>query len=224
MTYVVSDIHGQYNLFMKMLKEINFTDNDEMWVLGDVVDRGKESIKTLIHIIQSNNIHMLLGNHEEFMLDFFSRNKMPRNMSEVYEMSSYEMWFRNGGIETIRELKNKYTTQMRNKVLQYIRNLSVAEIVIANKNKFYIAHADLQIHDGIISQEQNRDYTIWNRKIPSERDKLKYNMYLITGHMHQAESKIFKHENWICIGSETKGYGILSCLRLDDFKEFYVSE
>ena len=40
MIYVMSDLHGQYNAFLKMLELINFTDEDELYILGDIIDRG----------------------------------------------------------------------------------------------------------------------------------------------------------------------------------------
>lgn len=38
-----------------------------MYVIGDVVDRGKEPIKLLIKIMETPNITLLEGNHEEMM-------------------------------------------------------------------------------------------------------------------------------------------------------------
>ena len=42
--YVISDIHGNYDLFMELLKKIKFSEKDTLYVLGDVVDLS------LIHI------------------------------------------------------------------------------------------------------------------------------------------------------------------------------
>ena len=39
-TYAVSDIHEQYGLFKDGLKKINFTTNDFLYVIGDVIGRG----------------------------------------------------------------------------------------------------------------------------------------------------------------------------------------
>lgn len=40
MHYVVSDIHGYYDRYLKLLEVINFTDDDTLYILGDIVDRG----------------------------------------------------------------------------------------------------------------------------------------------------------------------------------------
>ena len=47
-TYVISDIHGEYWKFMELLDMIHFSDEDILYVLGDVVDRGKNPVKTLL--------------------------------------------------------------------------------------------------------------------------------------------------------------------------------
>ena len=49
--YACSDIHGQYGLFQKMLKDIRFSDDDLLYIVGDVIDRGPESIPMLLDIM-----------------------------------------------------------------------------------------------------------------------------------------------------------------------------
>ena len=36
MTYFVSDIHGEYELFCALLKKIHFSESDTMYVCGDI--------------------------------------------------------------------------------------------------------------------------------------------------------------------------------------------
>ena len=40
--YAVSDIHGYYDLFLKGLMEIGFSNQDYLWCLGDMIDRGPD--------------------------------------------------------------------------------------------------------------------------------------------------------------------------------------
>lgn len=47
MKYVISDVHGRYDLFIKMLDKISFSDNDTLYLLGDMIDRGPDGIKLL---------------------------------------------------------------------------------------------------------------------------------------------------------------------------------
>ena len=68
MTYFVSDIHGQYELFIKLLKKIHFSENDEMYILGDIIDKGPYSVKLIKHIMNMPNVHCIMGNHEYMLI------------------------------------------------------------------------------------------------------------------------------------------------------------
>lgn len=50
-TYVISDIHGEYEKFMELLEEIELEENDTLYVLGDVLDRGEHPIKTVLKLM-----------------------------------------------------------------------------------------------------------------------------------------------------------------------------
>jgi len=62
MIYVTSDLHG-YPLekFSDMLKSVNFSEADTLYILGDVIDRGKDGIKLLKWCMQQDNVEFILG-------------------------------------------------------------------------------------------------------------------------------------------------------------------
>ena len=39
-TYVMSDIHGMYDLFLDILGQIDLKDDDTLYILGDILDRN----------------------------------------------------------------------------------------------------------------------------------------------------------------------------------------
>ena len=47
MIYAMCDLHGCYDKYVKMLEKIQFGENDTLYILGDVVDRGEGGIKIL---------------------------------------------------------------------------------------------------------------------------------------------------------------------------------
>lgn len=63
-TYVISDIHGQYNMFIELLDKIDLKDTDTLYILGDVLDRDPHPIKTLRKLMEMPNAICLVGNHE----------------------------------------------------------------------------------------------------------------------------------------------------------------
>ena len=72
-TYVIADIHGMYGTYMDVIKRLD--KNDKLFIIGDVIDRGKNGIKILEDIIrrvknpkEGPKITFLLGNHEMQMI------------------------------------------------------------------------------------------------------------------------------------------------------------
>ncbi len=47
MVYFVSDIHGEYALFRALLKTIGFSAADELYICGDMIDKGPRSVALL---------------------------------------------------------------------------------------------------------------------------------------------------------------------------------
>ena len=55
MRYVISDIHGEYGLFIELLKKIRFSKNDQMIIVGDIFDKGPNSIQLLKFVRKYDN-------------------------------------------------------------------------------------------------------------------------------------------------------------------------
>ena len=64
MIYVMSDIHGMADRYQEMLELIDFNEQDTLYVLGDIIDRGNGSIKVLQDMMRRPNVHGIFGNHE----------------------------------------------------------------------------------------------------------------------------------------------------------------
>ena len=64
-TYVMTDIHGCYDEFQKMLSIINFNDNDQLILAGDYIDRGDKSYEMLRWLENApENVLLIKGNHD----------------------------------------------------------------------------------------------------------------------------------------------------------------
>ncbi len=68
MHYCVSDIHGCYKEFMKLMDVIGFSEDDTLYVIGDVVDRGPRLVKILEWMMKRRNVIPIVGNHEYMMM------------------------------------------------------------------------------------------------------------------------------------------------------------
>ena len=61
MIYVLSDLNGCFNAYNKMLDKIGFCDDDILYVLGDVVDYGRHSVKLLEDMMFRPNVYPILA-------------------------------------------------------------------------------------------------------------------------------------------------------------------
>ena len=110
MIYVSSDLHG-YSLekFKKLLSRAGFGDDDYLFILGDVIDRGSDGVKILEWLMLQPNIELIRGNHEDMLLrcDFLFDEVTESNIDSLsaYQLSSYRNWKRNGASPTIEALR-----------------------------------------------------------------------------------------------------------------------
>lgn len=85
-TYVISDIHGQYDMFIELLDKIQFQNTDTLYILGDILDRGPHPIKTLMKLMEMPNVICIVGNHEYMALEC-----LEFLMKEITDMSIEEL-------------------------------------------------------------------------------------------------------------------------------------
>jgi len=77
-TYAIGDIQGCYDFLMRLLEKIHFDETkDFLWLTGDLVNRGPDSLKTL-RFLKSIEKRMIcvLGNHDLGMLAI-AREQIP---------------------------------------------------------------------------------------------------------------------------------------------------
>lgn len=84
--WVVGDIHGMYNLLMTKMRQQGFdTDKDILLSVGDLVDRGPDSVKCL-ELLDKIWFYAVRGNHEQMMYESITNPDF-----------NVALWFRNGG-------------------------------------------------------------------------------------------------------------------------------
>ncbi len=242
--YTVSDLHGQYDLFMQGLEKIAFSESDELYFIGDAIDRGPDGIKILTELMKNKNMHLILGNHEFMML-----NAVDPDGRKECNGPDADLWlYYNGGISTF-EQYGKLDIKMRRSLLQRLEHSYVIKTLEVDGSKFCLTHSyyreDLE---NTMYQEMEYD-DVWDivwKSIYREDYKTKgsdiyknYDYTFITGHVpvqrvcarlgeFQNELRLFQRGNFIDIdGGCTIGYrpGVHNgaiFLRLNDKKAFPV--
>lgn len=61
---IVGDIHGCYDELQELLDKAGLSDGDEIIAIGDLVDRGPDSARTLAFFRSRADARSLMGNHE----------------------------------------------------------------------------------------------------------------------------------------------------------------
>ena len=218
MIYAMSDIHGNYAKYQKMLEKINFTENDNMFLLGDMIDRGADGIQILLDMMARKNIIPLLGNHEKMMIDsLFGDDTSYKNL---------DMWLQNGGAQTYQVFFQLSVFEQK-RVFRYLTSFSrYAECQIENKNFVLVHGGPGNYQMGRKLSDYSLDELLWTR-IDMKKKYFDDNTYLVVGHTPTFMIKpdctgILKVGNNINIDCGAGQGGRLGCIELTSMKEYYV--
>lgn len=225
--YVLSDIHGDAERFHAMLETIGFSSEDTLYILGDIFDRGPAPVPLLEEIMTMPNVHMLLGNHEYMCLQCNSPEVTPADIRR---------WDLNNNLPTRLGLA-LLGEERRQAVLDFLRSLPTHFEVEVQGKRFYLVH-------GFPGQTVHEE--VWNRPAPdtpapipgtqviightpvsglgrTDEEEMEYFRQLTEQGAHL---RIYHAPGFIDLDCGC-GYNIppmaLSCLRLEDGAEFYVS-
>lgn len=231
MIYVMSDIHGRYDKFVKMLDKINFSEDDTLYILGDSVDRGEDGIAVLRDMAQRENVVPILGNH-----DFMAYNALKRLNVEITEdsidafdidaMRGVNEWLLNGGTPTMKAF-SKLDKEEKEELLEYIADMEVYEEVELNGKEYILVHAALGNFE--------KDKPLWEYPLGDlifgrmDYDRVYFeDKYIVTGHIptvmidEDYRGRILMKNNHICIDCGAFMLDTLGCLCLDTMEEYYV--
>lgn len=87
-TYAIGDIQGCFVEFKKLLKKIKFNkDKDTLWICGDLVNRGPDSLKTLQYIRSLGSAaKCILGNHDLHLMAIYYTSAELRSNDTLAEV------------------------------------------------------------------------------------------------------------------------------------------
>lgn len=243
MVYVCSDIHGRYDLYLELLDEINLQKDDKLYILGDVIDRnGNGGIDILQDIMRKDNIQLLIGNHELFMInvvhDIFAGLQNTGGYKE-----SLQLWTEyNGGRITLDTFLSLSDGEQE-EIYSFLYNCLFIKVIIVGSKKFHLSHSytiENRIKDEYRFEdlsESQMNSIVWKSPyrhdsfyIPFGKYKESDSTYII-GHVPTqhitGQSRIFHKKNIMdidcgCAHSKINKHINLGCIRLDDMQEFYV--
>lgn len=231
-TFVIGDIHGEYEQLKILLEKMKFSDEDELYILGDVVDRGPNPVKALQFLMNLPNCTCIAGNHELMALtnlrlllnevtDDFLDQLTQKDLGQLLD------WSVNGSSSTISEF-TRLSAEERKEILDFIGEFEAYVELTVNGQDYLLVHAGLaHFCKDKPMEEYTIDDLVWARpdyEIPYYEDTI-----VVTGHTptqniscHPRPGYIFRANNHIAIdcGACCEG-GRLAGICLETGEEFY---
>jgi len=224
--FAIGDIHGCLNELTSLHKNIlnheNFdVQNDLLIYLGDYIDRGKNSKEVIDQILKLKNNKIktinLMGNHDEFMIEFLFNKK---NNIENWLNYGIDQTLRSYDIELVEFIKDGFDDNNIDK-LRGVFLEKIGEEHIDFFKSLVTSHATekyLFVHAGIDPKKKLEDQTkkdyLWSRSSNFFDKNFKSKKVIVHG--HTPELKIISHPYRINIDTGCYFSGKLSSVCLKD--------
>lgn len=223
--YVMSDIHGEADRFHAMLEKIQFSPNDTLYILVDVIDRGPDGIPLLREIMATPNMVMLLGNHEYMMLDYLKPDP---------DTVAIRRWNRNGNRPTL-DAFLKLKAREQKEILNFLKSLPTHLELEVNDRRFFLVHGfpGENVHDEVWRRPELNTpnpipgcqliigHTPVLSLIKPEEERVKYAMELESRGAHL---RICHAEGFLdidCGCGHSYPIKALACIRVEDMIKYY---
>jgi len=174
--WAISDIHGCYKTFMALLKKIGYNSEMNLYLLGDYIDRGRDSKKVLDWIMK-HKCYPLLGNHDKMLLDCQNDPK------------AESFWIaRNGGEATLKSFGVNRLKDVDKKYINFVKKLPAC----IKLKDFVLVHGGINFKrpNPFAITDTNIEHMVWDRN-GEEDTKVK----MIVGHTPNGLKTIVKSLN-----------------------------
>lgn len=163
----IGDVHGHYDGLLALLDAVAPGEADDVYFLGDLIDRGPNSA-AVVNFVAASGYSCLLGNHEQMLLDAFPGDEIA--------YGALQAWLYSGGQSTVMSY-DQSDNQVLFEHLRWMRSLPTH----LDLGDIWLAHAG--INPRIPLEDHTSQEYCWVRDefhsltTPYFKDKL-----IITGH------------------------------------------
>lgn len=180
--FAVSDLHGNGGLLERLLKELHFCDEDALFMLGDYIEKGENSlhaVRLAMSLCEKGNAFALQGNCDTLWQD------LKNNLYHV-DLNGYVDWRKNSILaDMCKELGidrhamgsdavEKALEKSYGNIFQWLGGLPQ----IIRTEEFIYVHAGL---DQGPLEEQNADRCLYREAFLEE--DVRFDQYVVVGHM-----------------------------------------
>lgn len=165
----IADIHGCSKTFCSLLKKLKLKKQDQLYLLGDYIDRGPDSKSVLDTIMKLKSkgyaIQPLLGNHEKLFVDTYTN------------VEKNDSWRLYGTVPTLDSFRVSHPQDIPVEYYNFLTTLPT----IAVTDKYVLVHAglDFSLTDPI--NDTPEDFRLCRRDYSVKPEKIG-NRTLVVGH------------------------------------------
>lgn len=221
----MADVHGHYDLFCRLMDEIGFSDDDRLYVMGDVIEKGPDSIRLAKLLFSMPNVTAIVGNHEHVFLNYYH--------GLMQQTEDYD--------EVLDKLKGYFTD---GELLDWdIVDQFDALPYYVETDRFIGVHAGLPVRDGILvpPEKTSVNHLVYDRifkgpDVLPEGGKCVFfghtPTWYLTGGANEilmyprdgapADSRDIADYCKVHLDTDTYLTGVLGCVAVDTCERFYV--
>ena len=221
--FVMSDIHGQYDLFLKMLDRIDLKREDLLVIIGDICDRGKKSYEIYMKCMKMRklgyNLKFILGNHEDMLLEDLE-NDYPIRYETEYSVFRNSKYFEN------KDMKDWHEENFLEEIEWLVKWLKNCPLIISGNENIFV-HAGLDLKK--VLEKQEKETVLWTREEFWLMENVELEEYtaknIYFGHTPNINGRISKKTDRIK-GIDCGAFftHFLGCIEIKSQEEIYVYE
>ena len=192
--YFVGDIHGEKQLLLDTLTALEFNfDTDRLIAVGDIIDRGPDSIGCLA-LLDEPWFHSTLGNHEEMLLKGFDN------------AIHWQVMLKHGG-DWLKSFFND-TQKLADLATHVVDSMPLTITVATKQGIFGVSHANVApAFHAVENTEEQRKTLLWSREIkfltnpeaPNSKEKPAIDDIDFAIHGHNNLNYIARVNNQLCL-------------------------
>jgi Calcineurin-like phosphoesterase. len=122
--WIIPDIHGCAKTLKSLVESfLKITKEDDLYFLGDYIDRGPNSKDVIDYIMglqeQGYRIHCLKGNHEDYCIKAWEADQK----THLFKPDIQRSWEKVGATETYKSFGGKRPRDIPEKYIEWMRKL-----------------------------------------------------------------------------------------------------
>jgi len=189
---VTSDIHGHTEHLRQALKKANFSENDILIIIGDLIEKGPDSLGTVRYVMdlyKRGNVIVLIGNVDNWRMqmienistdgadEFYNYLEFMRGWkgTSLFDEMTRELGYTVSSAEELKGCVSEVEVHFK-KELDFIRGLPT----ILETESFIFVHSGLP-ESGLDGIEERNIYDVLGRAAFLNED-VKFEKYVVVGH------------------------------------------